>query len=80
MKATEGDAWGSGVPSSEVPPGSGVRTRPPGRTSTRARGRASRKRGRDDAAEGGHAIVRPGGVVSVMASDGQFLMRTSDGN
>ena len=45
----------------------------------RVRDRASRQRGRDDAAEGGEATASSGRVVLVMASDGQFLMGTSDG-
>lgn len=38
----------------------------------RVRDQASRQRGRDDAAEGGHATVSLSGVVSIMASDGQL--------
>ena len=38
----------------------------------RARDRASKQRGRDDAAEGGEATASSGVAVSVMASDGQL--------
>ena len=88
MKATEGDARGSGVPSREAPPGRGTRTRPPephvgpgaGSNVPEARPRRCGWKSGVRRAEGGHAIASSGGSVSWGASDGQFLMETSDGS
>ena len=82
MKATEGDARGSGVRSSEEPLDRGTMTRPPephvgpgaGSSVPEARPRRCGRKSEARRAEGGHATARTGEGVSWGASDGQFLM------